>query len=460
MLGLMIALFFLCICGYAIFKKYKAQTVLLTGGFAMMSVAILLGMGDILPAKNSTGSPWFDMFQFVAVLASKRAAEIGMLIMVVTGFARYMDKIGASRVLVHICIKPLQTLRSPYIVMALGFIIGQCLHLFIASASGLGVLLMVTMYPILISLGISRNGATAVIGTTSAIDLGPSSGNTVLAAKTAGLQTVDYFVTYQLPVAVVVILAIAVTHYFVQRWFDKKHEGGLAAGVPREEENTDPKSDAEPLRPMWYVFLPIFPMILILAFGFFKFRGIHLDIIPCMFVSLFISMVCEALTTRNVKKVFASIQTFFDGMGSQFATVITLIVAGETLAQGLTALGAIDTLINVTQSTGSGKTVMVLVMSGIIAVSCIVMGSGNAPFFAFSAFAPQVAKKLGFDAVNLLLPMQLTSSLARGISPITAVIVAVCGISGASPFEVVKRTAIPMAVGLLTTQIMTYILFG
>ncbi|MCC5464720.1 C4-dicarboxylate transporter DcuC [Pelosinus baikalensis] len=460
MLGLMIALFFLCICGYAIFKKYKAQTVLLTGGFAMMSVAILLGMGDILPVKNSTGSPWFDMFQFVAVLASKRAAEIGMLIMVVTGFARYMDKIGASRVLVHICIKPLQALRSPYIVMALGFIIGQCLHLFIASASGLGVLLMVTMYPILISLGISRNGATAVIGTTSAIDLGPSSGNTVLAAKTAGLQTVDYFVTYQLPVAVVVILAIAVTHYFVQRWFDKKHEGGLAAGVPREEEKTDHKSDTEPLRPLWYVFLPIFPMILILAFGFFKFRGIHLDIIPCMFVSLFISMVCEALTTRNVKKVFASIQTFFDGMGSQFATVITLIVAGETLAQGLTALGAIDTLINVTQSTGSGKTVMVLVMSGIIAVSCIVMGSGNAPFFAFSAFAPQVAKKLGFDAVNLLLPMQLTSSLARGISPITAVIVAVCGISGASPFEVVKRTAIPMAVGLLTTQIMTYILFG
>lgn len=55
--------------------------------------------------------------------------------------------------------------------------------------------------------------------------------------------------------------------------------------------------------------------------------------------------------------------------------------------------------------------------------------------------------------------MQLTSSLARAISPHTAVIVAVCGISGASPFEVVKRTAIPMTVGLIVVQIMTYIMF-
>lgn len=459
MLGLLIALLILGLCGYAILKKYKAQTVLLIGGFAMMSAAIIFGMGEIVPAKLSTGSIWFDMFQFVSDLASKRAAEMGMMIMVVAGFARYMDKIGASKALVHICIKPLQAMRSPYIVMALGFIIGQSMHLFISSASGLGVLLMVTMYPILVSLGVSRNGATAVIGTTSAIDLGPSSGNTVLAAKTAGLQTVDYFVTYQLPVAVAVTLAIAITHYFVQRWFDKKYEGGLATGVPREQESVNNKSEEESLRPLWYALLPVFPMVLILGFGFFKFNGIKLDLVPSMFISVFIAMICEAITTRDLKKVFASIQTFFDGMGSQFATVVTLIIAGETFAKGLTALGAIDTMINAAQASGSGTTAMVFLMSGIIAVSCIVMGSGNAPFFAFSAFAPQVAKKLGIDAVNLLLPMQLTSSLARAISPITAVIVAVCGISGASPFEVVKRTAIPMTVGLIVVQIMTYIMF-
>lgn len=162
----MIAIITVGICGYAIVKKYKSQTVLIAGGFAMMAIAIIIGTGGpIVPEKISTGSAWLDMFQFIADLISKRAAELGMMIMVVTGYARYMDKIGASRVLVHLCIKPLRTLKAPYLVMALVYIIGQFMHLFISSASGLGVLLMVTMYPILINLGVSRNGATAVIGT-------------------------------------------------------------------------------------------------------------------------------------------------------------------------------------------------------------------------------------------------------------------------------------------------------
>lgn len=458
MLGISIALIVVALCGYAIVKNYKAQTVLLAGGFIMMAVAILMGMKEIVPAKMSTGSVWFDMFNFVANLVSKRAAEMGMMIMVVAGFARYMDKIGASRVLVHICIKPLKAVQSPYLVMVVGYCIGQFMHLFISSASGLGVLLMVTMYPIFISLGASRNGACAVIGTTSTIDLGPSSGNTVLAAKTAGLETVDYFLRYQVPTAIAVTALVAITHYFVQRWFDKKYEGGLAR--VRHEEVEKSKNEEEPLRPYWYALLPVLPLVMIIGFGYFKFQGIKMDLVPCMFVSLFIAMICELIATRDAKKVANSIQTFFDGMGSQFALVVTLIVAGETFAKGLTSLGAIDTLINASQATGYGKTAMVLVMSAIIAFSSIIMGSGNAPFFAFSAFAPQVAKKLGFEAVNLLLPMQLTASAARAMSPITAVIVAVCGISGASPFEVVKRTAIPMVVGLIVVQVMTVILFG
>lgn len=458
MLGLTIALIVIGICGYGIYKNYKAQPVLLAGGFVMMAFAIIMGTtGAIVPAKISTGSIWFDMFQFVADLISKRAAELGMMIMVVTGFANYMDKVGASRVLVNVCTAPLRALKSPYLVMALAYIVGQFMHLFISSASGLGVLLMVTMYPVLISLGVSRNGATAVIGTTSAIDLGPSSGNTVLAAKTAGLQTVDYFVKYQIPAAIFITIMIAITHYFVQRWFDRKEGHIVTAGV---EVTINSKEEIGPLRPWWYALLPVLPITLILGFGFYKFNGITLDVVPSMFVSLFVAMVCEFIIVRDLKNVFAGIQSFFNGMGTQLANVVTLIVAGETLAKGLTSLGAIDTLINFTQAAGFGTTAMVFVMSGIIAVSCIVMGSGNAPFFAFSAFAPQVAQKLGIESVNLLLPMQLTSSMARAISPITAVIVAVCGVSGASPFEVVKRTAIPMGVGLILVQIVTYVIFG
>ena len=58
----------------------------------------------------------------------------------------------------------------------------------------------------------------------------------------------------------------------------------------------------------------------------------------------------------------------------------------------------------------------------------------------------------------MLLPMQFASSIARSVSPITAVIVAVSGVANVSPFEVVKRTAIPMAGAMLANIIAAAIL--
>jgi DcuC family C4-dicarboxylate transporter len=86
------------------------------------------------------------------------------------------------------------------------------------------------------------------------------------------------------------------------------------------------------------------------------------------------------------------------------------------------------------------------------------MGSGNAPFFAFASLAPSVAKQLAIPSVLMLLPMQFGSSIARSVSPITAVIVAVSGIANLSPVEVVKRTAIPMAGAMAVNVIASLIL--
>ena len=65
---------------------------------------------------------------------------------------------------------------------------------------------MVTVYPIVVSLGVSPLAATAVIGTSACLDLGPASGNAVLASKTAGIDAALYFVDYQIPVAILQLL--------------------------------------------------------------------------------------------------------------------------------------------------------------------------------------------------------------------------------------------------------------
>ena len=49
----------------------------------------------------------------------------------------------------------------------------------INSASGLAMLLMVTMYPVLIALGVSKLSATAAIATTLCLDWSPSDTGTI-----------------------------------------------------------------------------------------------------------------------------------------------------------------------------------------------------------------------------------------------------------------------------------------
>ena len=184
-----------------------------------------------------------------------------------------------------------------------------------------------------------------------------------------------------------------------------------------------------------------------------------MDIIKAMFFGLAIGMIVEYARVRDGKKVLADIQVFFDGLGMQMANVITLIVAGETFAKGLVTIGTIDAIIRSAQTSGFGAAGMILVMITIIAVSSVLMGSGNAPFFAFASLTPVVAAKMSVAPVLMLLPMHFAASIARAVSPITAVIVVVSGMANLPPVEVVKRTAIPMAGALIVNVAATFFFF-
>lgn len=91
-------------------------------------------------------------------------------------------------------------------------LIGLCIN----SASGLAMLLMVTMFPILIGLGVSRLSATAAVATTLCFDWSPSDTGTILSAETAGLNPVVYWTDYQVPIVLVAFVVVGTLHYFTQ----------------------------------------------------------------------------------------------------------------------------------------------------------------------------------------------------------------------------------------------------
>lgn len=439
--------------GYLIYKKYKPQPVLFMGGIVMMYLAAILGYGQILGAKASTGSIFFDAFEFIRATFSSNVGKLGLNIMSVGAFAKYMDKIGASRALVRLTIKPLMALKSPYLVMSGTWIVGMLIGLCINSASGLAMLLMVTMFPILLGLGVSRLSATAAVATTLCFDWSPSDTGTILSAETAGVDPVFYWSHYQVPIVAVAFVVVGVLHYLTQKYMDKR-DGHVVK--PMEVEKIADEADSAPL---WYAVLPVIPLALILSFSSLWITTIKMNIVMAMFIGLTVGVCCEYARRRDGKRVLGDIQTFFDGLGMQMANVITLVVAGQTFAKGLVSMGAINTLIDGSKGLGFGPMAMMLVMVAIIACSAVVMGSGNAPFFAFAALTPAVAAHTGLHPVLMLLPMHFAASIMRSCSPITAVIVVSSGMGEVSSFDLVKRTTIPMLGALAVTIGMTFFFY-
>lgn len=463
-LNLLFAAIVTCWAAWLIIRRYKAQTVLFMAGGILLAGSVIMDFGTIMPAGKSTGMWSFDLFELIRTLFANRLAGLGLNIMAVGGFARYMDKIGASNALVSLTIAPLMKLKSPYIVMSACWVLGMFLGLAINSASGLAMLLMVTMFPILVALGVSRISATAAIATTLCLDWSPSDTGTILAAEISGMDPVIYWHTCQIPIACLVIPAVALAHYFTQKIMDKR-DGHIVRAMSAADVAVNAETDAEKEAmnehpPLAFAILPVIPLALILIFSPLCIPTVKMNIIMAMFIGTVIGMLAQLLHTHDSKRVCGELQIFFDGMGRQLANVITIIIAGEFFAKGLTATGSIDAMIVGAQHTGFGAAGLTLVMIGIIAACSIIMGSGNAPFFAFANLVPDIAAKMGVQAAFMILPMHLIASSARAISPITGVIIVASGMAGISPFDLVRRTAIPMAVSCVLIVIGNFMFFG
>ena len=289
---------------YLIYKKYKPQPVLVVGGFILMYTAVIFGYGQILAPKASTGSILFDTFQFMSQTLSSRAAKLGLNIMCVGAFAKYMDKIGASRALVRMTIKPLLKLKSPYLVLSLSWVLGLCIGLCINSASGLAMLLMVTVFPILIGLGVSRLAATAAVASTLCFDWSPSDTGTILSAEHAGLDPVIYWTNYQVPIVIVAFFVVGTLFFFSQKYLDKR-DGHVVVPMDVDHSKSDDPSDNAPAI---YALLPIVPLALILSFSPLWITWIKVNIINAMMIGLAVGMIAEFIRTRNLKTVFDGVR--------------------------------------------------------------------------------------------------------------------------------------------------------
>lgn len=454
-----LALLVVILTGVGIVKKLQVNILLLFAGIALNLIAILGGVTDLMPkGAHGTGFIGFDLFGLLSALSRHQAATTGFIILVAGGFAAYMDQIGATDKLVAVCLKPLQRLRNPYLIMGAVFILGNFLGLVVTSAAGMAMLLAVSVYPLLIGIGISGVAAAAVIGSVLVISYAPSSAIAVLSAHTAGVDPMTYLIQYQLPVAIPAILVTAVVHVIVQNYLDKRDKatGSLLSIDPKVVEE---KTRRAANLPGYYALLPLVPLVLLFIFNKMVYKTVVLDVAIAMFIGWVFGILVDLLHRRNLQACFQDGFAMFKGMGHMMQSVVGLIFVAALFADGLKNAGLVGLMIDAAKSAGFGMMGTGLVLSAVIGIVTVLTGSGVASFTGLVLIAPTVAAGFGGDPTVLAMMLQLASEFLRPVSPVAGVIIIVAGFAGVSPLAVVRRTWIPCFAGLIVALAATVILF-
>ena len=446
-MDLIIGLIAIVLVAYYIVKGYSATGVLMFGGLVLLFISVLMGHSILPDGVKSTGSTYFDILEYVKYLLGNRGGGLGLMIMVLCGFSVYMTHLGANDVVVKLVSKPLKNIRSPYILMVFAYFLACLMSFAVASATGLGVLLMATLFPVMVNVGISRGAAAAICASPISIILSPTSGDVVLSAEISKIPLGEFAFGTALPVSIFAILGIAVAHFFWQRYLDKKE------GVQVERINAD---EIKTTAPNYYAILPLLPIIGVLIFDG-KWGLPNLHIVTVMVLCFIITAAVDFLRSFNAKQTFDNLIVAYRGMADAFAGVVMLLVAAGVFAQSLSTIGFITNLIASAQTFGGSAFFMMLVLAVITILATMATGSGNAAFYAFAELIPKLATQMGVNPAFLTIPMLQASNLGRGLSPVSGVVVAVSGMGKISPFEIVKRMSVPMLVGFICVIIGTEI---
>lgn len=97
-------------------------------------------------------------------------------------------------------------------------------------------------------------------------------------------------------------------------------------------------------------------------------------------------------------------------------------------------------------------------ISGILGLS-MVTGSNVAPLFTLVPLVPNIVNNFGIDSITTMLAMQNGASLGLFLSPISPVMVGVAGVAHIKAVDLLKRTAVPVLVALITSCLGIWVLY-
>ncbi len=437
---ILLSIHFLIFTLYLLYKKYNAIAILLTMGSVMTLISYF-----IQPQESATENNFilFKLFDNITATFSNRILGVGLLIMLLCGYVEYMKKIKASDVFTYIMMQPLSILcKHPYLAAIVVIPIGSLLTIAIPSATGVALLLVATIYPVLSGgVGLNKISCITIITACTIWDVGLNSPCTNLAADLLEMSTVGYFkfqMKIMIPMCAICMIAYTLYSYYIYK--KARRDSDL------KEEQTDLLNWKTSV-PLYYALFPALPLIISILFSpsfFLGEMGYSMGVEGSVMLSLAIIAIIDMLFRKSVRDSLAQIQIFWQGMGKVFTSVVVLIVAADIFATGLQDIGFIDSLVNIAQSFNIGQTGMTTMLSFTTFFSTVITGSSTVSFDTYANVVMDIAAKFNMEPLSLMLPVQIITGFGRAISPISIVIITLAEITDVSPLKIIKQNIIPI----------------
>jgi DcuC family C4-dicarboxylate transporter len=159
--------------------------------------------------------------------------------------------------------------------------------------------------------------------------------------------------------------------------------------------------------------------------------------------AMLIGTAAAALTSGSA--MIGSAQAFCEGAGYAFTHIISLIVAAACFGEGVRLIGVADALGGMIQ-TWPGLLIPTAAMLPF--AFAWVSGSGMAATQSLFGFFVAPAQGLGVDPVHVGAIVSISSAAGRTMSPVAAVALMAAAMTKTQPLQLIRRTAVPLLVGL------------
>jgi DcuC family C4-dicarboxylate transporter len=423
----------------AIMKRMEVRSTLLLAGLAL---GVLAGQADAVVQK------FFEMLtreQFVVPIGCSM------------GFAYVLRHTECDRHLVLLLVRPLRRAR---ILLIPGMVlVAAAVNVPVVSQMSTAVLVGTVMVPVLRAASLSpvTIGAALLLGSSIGGEfLNPGSPELRTVSEAVGVRSMECVAHAAPLLAVHLTVALAVFWWLSFRTerrgpdFQRLAQFG-SPDLPR----IDYVKAAIPVLPVLLLFLTALPPPL-RAFHIPPQWLIHvpagMDLTPAQQASFDSRLIGAAMMVGVILAALASPRrasgtgkAFFEGFGHAYFHILSIIVAAVCFGEGVERSGLATYLQNAIRSAPGMLMPAAVIFPSSFAWLC---GSGMAATQSLFAFYLPPAAEIGRDPLQLGAVVSLAAAAGRTMSPVAAVVLMSASLTGADPFHLIKRVAIPLLAGL------------